>query len=180
MPAQSTHIAVLLAFVLVNGCHRESPRAAHPAAAPAPSTQPVSATQPAARAADRLDVLEAVFRHQFDKNASGGQRNVDYFFLSLDERRDPPAELLARFKDHTPKVLPVSFATSAAGRVRHKDLGGRGLIFRVESIVWLDENTAEVKGGYYEANLSASGNTYRVTRTDGRWKVTKDRMNWIS
>lgn len=30
------------------------------------------------------------------------------------------------------------------------------------------------------AGLSASGNTYRVMRTDRVWKVTEDRMNWIA
>lgn len=147
----------------------------------AASTQPVSTTQPSARPADQFDVLEAVFRHQFDKNASGQQRNVEYFFLSLDHGADPPAALLARFKNERPRVLPVSMAGPSHGSgVKHKEDGKSGLIFNITRIAWLDANTAEVEGGYYEAGLSASGNTYRVERRDGKWVVTGDKMNWIS
>lgn len=37
-----------------------------------------------------------------------------------------------------------------------------------------------MNGGYSEANLSASGNTYLVKWRDGKWKVVKDVMNWVS
>jgi hypothetical protein len=172
--------ALLVAFAA--GCDPR-PATTSPGKGPvaAASTRPVSTTRPTNRAADRLEVFEAVFRHQFDKNASAGQRNVDYFFLALEGGADPPPEFLARFKDEKPIVLPASMATaSAAAGVKHKDRGGRGLIFSVTSIAWLDGDTAEVEGGYYEGGLSASGNTYRVQRVDGAWKVTGDRMKWIS
>jgi len=32
----------------------------------------------------------------------------------------------------------------------------------------------------YEAGLSASGNTYTVKKIKGKWKVTNDKMHWIS
>jgi hypothetical protein len=143
--------------------------------------RPESTTQPSARPADQLDVIEAVFRHQFGKNASAGQWNVDYFFLSLAGGADPPAALLARFKDEKPKVLPVSLVGPDQGTgVKHKELGGRGLIFFVHDIRWLGPDEAEVGGGYYEANLSSSGNTYRVERRGGKWAVTDDTLNVIS
>jgi hypothetical protein len=172
------YLTLCLAFPLA--CTRPpSPTAA--TAPPPPTTAPVSTSQPTARAADRLDVLEAVFRHQFDKNASAGQRKVDYFFLALDADTDPPAELMKRFENETPKVLPASQATaSKASGVKHKTQGGRGLIFRVTDIAFLGADTAEVSGGYYEAGLSASGNTYIVQRSNGKWKVTKDQMHWIA
>ena len=172
-------VTVLLAFAA--GCDRGDGTSAGNAPVEPASSQPVSTTQPTPRAADRLDVVEAVFRHQFNRNASGGQKNVEYFFLSLDARADPPPELLSRFKEEKPIVLPVSMATASASEgVKHKELGGRGLIFGVTHVAWLDDSTAEVEGGYYEAGLSASGNTYRVKRTNGVWKVTDDRMKWIS
>jgi hypothetical protein len=144
------------------------------------TTQPFSSTQPAAKGPQYLNVLEAVFRYQFDHNASGAQRNVDYFFLALDQS-DPPPELLQRFKDQSPRVLPASMAkVSADEGVKHKELGGHGLIFDVTRIAWLDANTADVDGGYYEAGLSSSGNTYRVERREGKWIVTKNEMHWIS
>ena len=130
-------------------------------------------------AADRLDLAEAVFRYQFDRNASGQQKNCDYFFIRL-ESEDPLPELLGRFAEYTPKVVPGSDAARSSRGVSHKTLGGKGLIFHIDDITWLDDNTADVDGGYYEAGLSSSGNTYRVERRDGKWVVIKDTMHWIS
>ncbi|MCL2647983.1 MAG: hypothetical protein FWD61_13380 [Phycisphaerales bacterium] len=139
-----------------------------------------SALAPSARsAADRLDLAEAVFRYQFEHNASGSQKNCDYFFICI-EREDPSPELLRRFADNKPKVVPASDATSSGRGVSHKTLGGTGLLFTISDITWLNDNTADVDGGYYEANLSSSGNTYRVERRDGKWIVTKNTMHWIS
>ncbi|MFT3788752.1 MAG: hypothetical protein QM770_21715 [Tepidisphaeraceae bacterium] len=172
-------VGLVFAAGALLGC--EGSRSAQPATTWTPPTrQPVSSTQPAAQGPEYLNVLEAVFRFQFDHNASGARRKVDYFFLTLD-RSDPPADLLARFKDDAPRVLPASLAKASAGEgVKHKDLGGQGLIFNITSIAWLDANTADVQGGYYEAGLSASGNTYRVERRGGKWVVTHNKMHWIS
>ena len=39
----------------------------------------------------------------------------------------------------------------------------------------MGDNSAEVAGGYYEGNLSASGNTYYVVRKDGKRVVDSGR-----
>ncbi|MCE9604346.1 MAG: hypothetical protein K8U03_05510 [Planctomycetia bacterium] len=120
---------------------------------------------------DYLDVAEAVFRHQFDHNASGTQRRVKYFFLSL-EANDPPNAFLARFANEWwPYVRPASMEAQ---------LRGPRLIFSISSVKWLDADTAEVEGGYYHDTLSSSGNLYRVERRAGKWSVTKDELKWIS
>ncbi len=49
------------------------------------------------------------------------------------------------------------------------------MIFRVDSIFWVSEDAVRVQGGYYEAGLSASGNTYRVLLEKGRWVVKDDK-----
>jgi hypothetical protein len=132
------------------------------------------------RSAVEDDVREAVFRYQFKHNASGAQQNVDYYFLDLGPE-GPIPEFMARFEAHSPEVLPVSEATASPAKgVSHKDDGGHGLIFKVGEIQWIDKNTVDVEGGYYEAGLSASGNIYRVERKSGKWIVTKDTMHWIS
>jgi hypothetical protein len=41
-------------------------------------------------------------------------------------------------------------------------------------------DAAEVSGGYYEAELSASGNTYYMRKKDGKWVCEKNVMRWIS
>ncbi len=47
----------------------------------------------------------------------------------------------------------------------------RGLLFYISEIRWLSESEVEVEGGYYEAGLSASGNTYHLSRNRGSWIV---------
>ena len=59
-----------------------------------------------------------------------------------------------------------------------KKTGEQGLIFNVTRIQW--KSDTEVEGGYYEAGLSASGNTYTLKKDKGKWQVTKDKMDWIS
>lgn len=142
--------AVLIAVVLLAACS-----APEPAAAPT-------------RAEQELDVCEAVFRHQFEHNASGAQQKAAAYFLSIRDA-DPAPEFLARFAGHVPPVKAGSgFAI------------GKGLRFRVETIEWLTDDKVKVSGGYYEAGLSSSGNDYVVERDGDGWKVTDDTMNWIS
>jgi len=114
------------------------------------------------------DVCEAVFRYQFGHNASGAQQRAKAYFLSV-RGSDPPVEFLRRFERHRPLVKPGS-----------QFKVGAGLQFRIGSFKWTGETTAEVEGGYYEGNLSSSGNTYRVKKTDSGWKVTGRIMSWIS
>src|SRR5215813_7032364 len=54
------------------------------------------------------------------------------------------------------------------------------IAFRATSVKWISDIEVEVDGGYYEAGLSASGNTYIVTKQKGKWVVSSDRMNWIA
>jgi hypothetical protein len=131
--------------------------------------------------AGRDDLLEALFRYQFEHNASEAQQGVEYYFLSLDDAQDPPPELIARFRAHVPKVRPLSQATvSATGRVTDRASGGLGLIFKIDAIRWIDARTAIADGGYYETGLSSSGNSYRIERRDNTWYVTGDVINWMT
>lgn len=115
-----------------------------------------------------LAICEVLFRHQFTHNASAVQQKAAVYYLSIDYK-DPPEKLLACFHGHSPPVKPGSVF-----RV------GNGIKFEIHSIIWLDETTVEIKGGYYEGNASSSGNTYRLRREDGAWKVINDKMEWIS
>ena len=131
------------------------------------------------RAAAVDDIREALVRFALENNASGGQQGVDYYFLSF-QKEDPSAEFLARFEGHEPQVLPVSVARSnTQGSVGHSD-GGRGLIFSIGEIEWLSKAKVKVEWGYYEANLSASGNIATLEYGPRGWTVTHDEMTWIS
>ena len=130
-------------------------------AAPPPYDNTVSDAQ-------ALDIAEATFRYQFLHNASGQQQKAPAYFLSL-FGKDPDDAFLKRFEGHNPPVQRGSaFAI------------GKGLRFRVERIKRVSDTKAEVSGGYYEAGLSSSGNTYSVELKEGKWVVAGDKMDWIS
>jgi hypothetical protein len=131
------------------------------------------------------NVREAVFRYQFTNNAAHGPaaaaKRIAVFYLSVgDKDQDPSEEFLMRFAGHTPPVRKVSACSTKKMRVEDKRTGERGLIFHVRSIRWISDTKAEVKGGYYEDGLSASGNTYTVVKRNGKWVVVEDKMKWIS
>ena len=118
--------------------------------------------------AQALDIAEATFRYQFEHNASGQQQNSPAYYLSL-FGKDPTPEFLARFKNNKPPVRKGSDFKV-----------GAGVKFLVEGIKRVSDTKVEVSGGYDEAALSASGNTYLVELKDGKWVVTGDTMHWIS
>jgi hypothetical protein len=117
---------------------------------------------------EKLNICEAVFRYQFEHNASTVQQNAKAYFIMI-FNKDPSDEFLARFKGNTPSVRKVS-----------DFVVGRGLIFSIKSITRIDERTVQVSGGYFEAGLSSSGNTYTVVNKNGKWVVENDEMQWIS
>ena len=125
------------------------------------------------------DMAEAVFRYQFEHNASGQQTNAAAYFLELGDS-DPNDAFISRFEGHHPPVKKRSQCSTERMRVTDKETDKWGLIFRVKKIVVTGPDTAEASGGYYEAGLSASGNTYYLKRENGKWFVEKDAMHWIS
>ena len=109
------------------------------------------------------DIREAVFRWQFDHNASSQQKKAQAYFLGVGDRDDPTDEFMKRFANHKPPVRKASACSADAGKgVRDKKTGEKGLIFRVRKIEWKSDTEVEVQGGYYEGGLSASSNTYTV------------------
>jgi hypothetical protein len=147
----------------------------------------VSFATDAARLSQEDNIREAVFRYQFDHNASGQQKRATVYCLSVGEKHvgekhtDPFDEFMKRFADHKPPVRKRSECdVDPLNGVIDKRTGKPGLVFRVTSITWISDTEVEVAGGYYEAGLSSSGNTYTVTRQHGKWKVSNDKMEWIS
>jgi hypothetical protein len=128
------------------------------------------------------DIREAVFRYQFGHNGSSQQQSAKVYFLSVGEKyRDPSDAFMKRFAEHKPPVRKASASQQLRGRgIVDKRTGELGLAFGVETIKWISETEVEVRGGYAEAELSASGNTYTVKKQGGKWKVTLDKLNIIS
>jgi len=138
------------------------------------------------RAAQLDDIREATFRYQFSRNASGQQQNAQVYFLSIiiagnEKSEDPSDEFMKRFAGHKPRVAKGSESrTSMEEGVRDKVTGEKGLRFHVEEVRWKSDTEVEADGGYYEAGLSASGNTYFLRKKKGKWVVERDVMHWIS
>jgi hypothetical protein len=131
-------------------------------------------------AAEQDDIREAVFRYQFEHNASGQRQNATFYFLSYGKDKEPGDDFIVRFKDHKPPVKKRSQSSKVEGEVIDKETGERGLIFSAVTIKVIDANKVQVDGGYYEGGLSSSGNVYTLERKEGKWIVTKDQMLWIS
>jgi len=137
----------------------------------------------------RDDIMEAVFRYQFANNYSGQQQGAKIYFIGMyipgDSTRqsyyvDLSDELMMRFQKNSPPVKKASQCTISVNGVFDKQTGERGLLFRIESVQELSNDEVEVKGGYFEAGLSASGNIYTLRRIDNHWVVIKDVLLWIS
>lgn len=137
--------------------------------------------QVVAQLSEEDKIREAVFRYQFEFNASGLGKAANAYFLSVEGNRDPAPELLERFDGHRPPVKPVSASTLEPGtaQVLDRESGLPGLIFRITEIRWLSDHEVEVEGGYEEASESGSGNTYTVVREGEEWKVAGHQMLWI-
>jgi hypothetical protein len=134
-------------------------------------------------------IREAVFRYQFQHNASGQQQTAKIFFLSviiLDDstgyrtNSNPSLDILRHFNNNVPPVKSFSECTLSVNGVFDIKTGESGLLFQIGDIRWISEEQVEVDGGYFEAGLSASGNTYYVERKNGQWIVMRDVMHWIS
>ncbi len=129
---------------------------------------------------DADDLREAVFRHMFGKNASGQQNGSGVSCLIVESDQDPTHAFLLRFKNVKTRVRAKSDCDVSGSGVIDKTTKKRGLVFRIDHLKFKDAKHATVDGGYYEANLSASGNVYSLERKAGVWVVVKDEMLWIS
>src|SRR5271170_1845824 len=129
------------------------------------------------------DIREAVFRHQFDHNASGQQKSAHAYCLAIfwnDKASDPSKQFMKRFAHHQPPVRGGSACHWAPVGVVENRTGRSALIFSVSKINWLSDTEVTVGGGYEEGNVSSSGNTYTGKKQNGKWTVANDQMNVIS
>ena len=84
-----------------------------PAAPLIPSPAENNSPSPSRTAAED-DIAEAVFRYQFDHNASAIQKSAETYCLSLPGETMPSAELLRRFRA-TIRPSPPPISASAKG-----------------------------------------------------------------
>src|SRR4029077_16995396 len=124
------------------------------------STGPVPS--PEAQAAAAGDISEAVFRYQFQHNASTLQQTAERYCLFLSDERSPDEAFLRRFDGNSPPVV-------AGGQCNRQ--AARDLFFRVQKLDWQGADEVWVRGGFSEGTVRSSIETYQVRRRDGRWVV---------
>jgi len=54
------------------------------------------------------------------------------------------------------------------------------LQFNVTSIKWISDTQVEVRGGFYAGGLNGAGWIYTVKKQHGRWKVTSEKLLFVS
>ncbi|HKI02702.1 MAG TPA: hypothetical protein VKK31_12050 [Thermoanaerobaculia bacterium] len=156
------NLAILALLATLGGCAGNA-NATDPAASN-------SAGSPS-RAADEVEIAAAVFRYQFDHNASAIQKKAEKYCLSLPGEKSPGAAFLQRFEGNKPPVM-------AADQCDRKS--GKNLFFRIQKIDWREDGEVWVRGGYYEGNLSSSLELFQVMNENGKWVVKGQRMEAIS
>lgn len=134
------------------------------------STAPPPSSGPG-RITAETDIAEAVFRYQFDHNASAIQQKADHYCLSFPDERPPDAAFLQRFDGNHPQVLSFDECQRKSGH---------DLFFRVQRFDWRSDTEVWVSGGYWEGNLSSSTDSYRVRLKNGKWVVDGARRETIS
>ncbi|MGA1871053.1 MAG: hypothetical protein ACMUJM_21170 [bacterium] len=123
------------------------------------------------------DIMEATFRYQFLHD----QYKTEVYFLSRGQNQDPTDEFMNRFEDHKPPVKKVSESRKTATEgVIDRDTGEKGVIFNIQSIMWISESEVHVEGDDYRGNVGASGSTYYLKKENGKWIVMEARMHWIA
>ncbi|MCC6699545.1 MAG: hypothetical protein IT365_28220 [Candidatus Hydrogenedentes bacterium] len=136
---------------------------------------------PESHAAMEADIQEAVFRFMFDHSNGTAREIGDFFFLQLPDAKDPSPDFMTRFDGYSPAVAPSSAATASPWTgVSHKIRGGKGYLFEIQALRWVDDKTVEVDVRFYEDGRSASGSTYRLESKKGKWAVADTAVHWIS
>ncbi|HKV07489.1 MAG TPA: hypothetical protein VJ725_05065 [Thermoanaerobaculia bacterium] len=145
--------------------------ACSPSSGAGPSSVPETTREPPPREVSEPQILEAVFRYQFEHNASAIQDKAEKYCLTLTGGGRLDGEFLRRFEGNRPPVV-------AADQCDRRS--GRNLFFQAKIETWESDSEAVVRGGYYEGNLSSSRETFRVVWEDGRWVVEDARLEVIS
>ncbi len=125
-----------------------------------------------------LEIAEALFRYQFEHSCMVKEMRspVDHYFLAVGDGQDPPAELMERPSGHSPRIWPISKSTNRLDSglpAQHVEHGGSGLIFWIERITWIDEDSVEVEATDFQSGASAAEGTYDLEKQEGRWICTE-------
>lgn len=119
----------------------------------------------------------ATFRALFIENASASGEEASFYFIILeDSLNNTMADVLEQLKDIKPEVKDFMFYNNLSKEEKSKvDF----LSFNISKII-MHKRRASVYCGYYEGNLSSSGNIVELRKRFGRWRVISNEVTWIS
>jgi hypothetical protein len=127
---------------------------------------------------EELDIIEAVFRYEFQRNCFWETEDATYFIAI--EGKDPDEAFMKRFKDNKPPVKKLSQRIHERGVAKDKETGKPGVIFEVGKPEMTNIDSAKVSGGVRSGPDSGSGNTYYLKLVKGKWVVNKVTNFWVS
>jgi len=119
----------------------------------------------------------AAFKALFKENASATKEKATYYFLSLtDSINKSLPSVLDKLKRNSPEVKDISVFNSMTDQEKSEiDF----LSFNISGVI-VSGNKASVYCGYYEGNVSSSGNVIELRKRFGKWRVVSNKMMWIS
>jgi hypothetical protein len=141
---------------------------------------------PRAGSTDDVRAIQvAVLEYQFTRNHSGLKDSARVYCVEVTDDKfgtaDPAPVVIKQLNARNERVRAgSSCSVNADSLVVERSSGKQGIMFRIGQLTWESATEAAIEGGYYEANLSASGNTYHVKKVNGAWVVTADELSWIS
>jgi hypothetical protein len=130
------------------------------------------------------DIREAVFRWQLNEFGSTGlpgaapQNMPKACFLGVGEKQDDPSDaFIKRFVGYKLPVRKLSACNRSTRGNFDKKTGERGYVLTAGSITWKSDTEVDVNGYWHVSGLCASWDTYTLKKQNGKWKVTKDKIN---
>lgn len=138
----------------------------------------------------RDDIAEAVIRYRLqtkfkslsEPTAAALIRGKYRIFVSLvgDSFQDPSPEFMERFKD-TDLISVVSKASfrSPDGLVINKETSCACMIFQINKIVIIDEQTAEITSTIISREDLKSACSYQLRLKNNKWTIEDEKVLWV-
>jgi len=132
---------------------------------------------------DIQDIAEATLRDMFSKSGDMTRCITLPGPAGGPAQADPSPAFLARFRD---LKAPVRTPAGCQGKlpdgmgIADTQTGVMAMAFKIEQPVCTSPTECDVAAEYYTGPMSAARWTYHLRRTDGKWTVIGEDMQWIS
>ncbi len=126
-----------------------------------------------------IEIEATSFRELFNHNGSGIKDKASYYYIKINGPTYTTINsVIKSLRDVKPEVKNLKRYICLNQAEKNKI---NFLSFTINKIEFNElKDTAYVDCGYYEDNLSSSGNVISLIREENKWIVIKNRMLWIS